>query len=244
MVAGEMLTHPAFGRRLVLWTRLAFAAAGLSSGILLTSSSMPWAVALAGAFLIFSLLLPLRKTGYGGAFALLVLFADTVYFLVLVAAGIGAVIWLPAFYCLYLMAEAAFLYRPPEVLVVAVVGAAFCLSLQSENVFVLRRTSVVMGMLAYAFSVYKKRLETRMEYIQQQAIQTAAGAQRAREGERQRIASDFHDGPLQSFIALQMRLEILRKLLERDFHAGMDDLADLQSLAQQQVKELRAFVRS
>ena len=65
MVAGEMLTHPAFGRRLVLWTRLAFAAAGLSSGILLTSSSMPWAVALAGAFLIFSLLLPFRKTGYG-----------------------------------------------------------------------------------------------------------------------------------------------------------------------------------
>src|ERR1039458_8608806 len=46
------------------------------------------------------------------------------------------------------------------------------------------------------------------------------------ERERQRIASDFHDGPLQSFISLQMRLEILRKLLERDFGTGMDDLRD------------------
>ena len=41
-----------------------------------------------------------------------------------------------------------------------------------------------------------------------------------------------------------MRLEILRKLLERDSGAGMDDLRELQDLAQQQVKELRAFVRS
>src|ERR1022692_4003621 len=61
-------------------------------------------------------------------------------------------------------------------------------------------------------------------------------ARRAREVERQRIASDFHDGPLQSFISLQMRLEILRKLLERDFGTGMDDLRDLQELALQQVK--------
>ncbi len=82
-----------------------------------------------------------------------------------------------------------------------------------------------------------------MESLALEAAETREDAQRAREAERQRIASDFHDGPLQSFISLQMRLEILRKLMERDFQAGMDDLADLQKLAQQQVKELRAFVR-
>ena len=41
-----------------------------------------------------------------------------------------------------------------------------------------------------------------------------------------------------------MRLEILRKLLERDFDAGMQDLKQLQSLAQSQVRDLRAFIHS
>ncbi len=64
------------------------------------------------------------------------------------------------------------------------------------------------------------------------------------EDERQRIASDFHDGPLQSFISLQMRLEILRKLLTRDIAAGMEDLRQLQILAQQQTRDLRSFLNS
>jgi signal transduction histidine kinase len=41
-----------------------------------------------------------------------------------------------------------------------------------------------------------------------------------------------------------MRLEILRKLLDRDFEAGVQDLKQLQSLAQSQVRDLRAFVHS
>jgi signal transduction histidine kinase len=220
-----------------------FAAAGLASGLLLLPKCTPWVIVVAGVYLLFSLLLPFRRPR-GGAFALLVLFADTVFFLVLVAAGIGAVFWLPAFYLLYLLIEAVFVYRAPEVLVVAVVSAVFCVAVQSQNEFILRRTTVVAGALAYAFAVYKRRLESRMEELERETAETQESAGRARETERQRIASDFHDGPLQSFISLQMRLEILRKLLERDLGAGMDDLKDLQTLAQQQVKELRAFVRS
>jgi signal transduction histidine kinase len=68
--------------------------------------------------------------------------------------------------------------------------------------------------------------------------------EKALENERQRIASDFHDGPLQSFISLQMRLEILRKLLERDYASGLDDLRQLQALAQSQIRDLRSFLHS
>ncbi len=238
-----MLPLPAAWRRVLLWTRVALAAAGLASGLLLIPGYTPRALAAAGAYLVFSLLVPIRERS-GGAFALLVLFVDLVYFLVLVGAGIGSVFWLPALYFLYLLTEAVFAYRPPEVMIVAVVSAIFCIAVQSVNVFTLRRTAVVAGALAYAFAVYKKRLESRMENLEREAAETQEEARRAREAERQRIASDFHDGPLQSFISLQMRLEILRKLLERDSGAGMDDLRDLQELAQQQVKELRAFVRS
>ena len=226
-----------------MWARPVFAAAGLASGLLLAPLATPRALATLGVYLVVSLLVPLRKQS-GGAFALLVLFADVVYFLGLVSAGIGSAIWLPALYYLYLLAEAVFAYRPPEVLIAVVVSAIFCVAVQSQSVFPIRRTTVVMGALAYAFAVYKKRLESRMEELAQESRETNEEAQRAREAERQRIASDFHDGPLQSFISLQMRLEILRKILERDFGAGMDDLKDLRGLAQQQVKELRAFVRS
>jgi len=233
---------PAFRRGLV-WARLGFAAAGFASAFLLCPKCTPWPVATVGVYLLLSLMVPLRKRS-GGAFALLVLFSDVVFFLVLVGAGIGSAIWLPTLYFLYVLAEAVFVYRPPEVLIVAVVSAVFCLAVQRQNVFPITRMTVVMGALAYAFAVYKKRLESRMEELAQEARDTDEEARLAREAESQRIASDFHDGPLQSFISLQMRLEILRKILERDYGAGMDDLKDLQALAQQQVKELRAFVRS
>ena len=41
-------------------------------------------------------------------------------------------------------------------------------------------------------------------------------AEHAREAERQRIAHDFHDGPLQCFVGFQMRLQVLRKMMDRD----------------------------
>ena len=240
---GEPVQFPAAWRRVLTWIRPAFAAAGLASALLPSPHCAPWKIAVAGVYLAFSLLIPFKKQ-IGGAFALLVLFADVVFFLVLVSAGIGSVIWLPAFYYLYLLAEAVFLYRVPEVLIAVVVSSIFCIAVQSDNVFPMRRTAVTMGALAYAFAVYKKRLETRAGELEREAAETREEAHRAREAERQRIASDFHDGPLQSFISLQMRLEILRKILERDVGAGMDDLRGLRDLAEQQVKELRAFVRS
>jgi signal transduction histidine kinase len=69
-------------------------------------------------------------------------------------------------------------------------------------------------------------------------------AQGAREAERQRMAHDFHDGPLQSFISFQMRLEVIKKLLSRDVAAAADELRQLQDLCRTQVGELRGFVRS
>src|SRR5262249_44912826 len=83
-----------------------------------------------------------------------------------------------------------------------------------------------------------------MARLNEKMNEVRAAADKAREEESQRIASDFHDGPLQSFISLQMRLEILRKLMERDFNAGMQDLKQLQALAQSQVRDLRAFLHS
>src|SRR5580658_5161608 len=141
-------------------------------------------------------------------------------------------------------AETALFHSQPLELIVVAVRALFCAGEQSNAAVGLRTTTLVAGILAYGFSVYKNLLESRVQELVRAAAETQEEARRAREAERLRIASDFHDGPLQSFISLQMRIEILRKLLERDFLSGMQDLRELQELALQQVKELRAFVRS
>jgi len=51
-------------------------------------------------------------------------------------------------------------------------------------------------------------------------------SEKARQAERERIAADFHDGPQQSFISLQMRLEVLRRLLEQDPEAARRELLE------------------
>jgi len=231
-------------KRYLPWARVLLGAVALASGATLSPRGTPWAMAASGVFLVFGLLVPLSRRKQDRAFGLLVLFLDVVFFLVLASSGIGSLVWLPAIYYLYMTAEALAFYSPQEVLIVVSVSVVFCALVQSESVFTLRRTVLVAGALAYALSVHKKRMESTVEELAREAGETRDEAHRAREAERQRIASDFHDGPLQSFISLQMRLEILRRILERDSRAGMHDLEELQNLAQQQVKELRAFVRS
>src|ERR1035438_3328516 len=97
---------------------------------------------------------------------------------------------------------------------------------------------------ACGFAVFKRRQRALSGQLASQLDAAQKAAVRAREEESQRIAADFHDGPLQSFISLQMRLEILRKLFERDTNAGMQDLKQLQALAQSQVRDLRTFLHS
>ena len=143
-----------------------------------------------------------------------------------------------------LLAEAISFYSAVEVVVITGVAAVFCAVLPYDSLHRLERTVMVAGILASGIAVYLKRQHSDMERLREEAREAGIAAEKAREMERQRIASDFHDGPLQSFISLQMRLEILRKLLERDFNSGLQDLKQLQALAQTQVRDLRAFLHS
>jgi len=180
-----------------------------------------------------------------GMVALLALFGDTVYFLLLAGNLTESLPWLATAYLLFLLSEGLLLHDAVEVAVVAATTAIFCaLVPQPEGLRALERTAVVGGVLACGMAVHRKREQAEIDQIRDDLQAARAAADKATDLERQRIGSDFHDGPLQSFISLQMRLEILRKLLERDFQAGMKDLKDLQALAQSQVRDLRAFVHS
>src|SRR5258706_4436757 len=91
--------------------------------------------------------------------------------------------------------------------------------------------------MAIALAAYKRYLEGRISNTLRYNVIIRSQAEGARDAERERIAADFHDGPLQSFISFQMRLEIIRKLLARDVEAASDELRQLQELCRNQVTE-------
>lgn len=229
--------------RYVSWARTSLSAAALVATYLLSPAS-PRIYLLLGTFLAFSVALAIRSRWQRGAFGLLVLFSDTIFFLIVAGFGTGHLLWLASLFYLYLLAEALVFYTQVEVLVVVAVSAVFCAVLPAAEIRFLELTVVVAGAVAVAFAINKQRQQAKVEELERQLREAQTTAQKACEQERVRIASDFHDGPLQSFISLQMRLEILRKLMERDLTAGMQDLKQLHTLAQSQVRDLRAFLHS
>ena len=229
--------------RYISWARTSLSAAALVATYLLSPAS-PRIYLLLGTFLAFSVALAIRSRWQSGAFGLLVLFSDTIFFLIVAGFGTGHLLWLASLFYLYLLAEALVFYTQVEVLVVAAVSAVFCAVLPAAEIRFLELTVVVAGAVAVAFAINKQRQQAKVEELERQLREAQTTAQKACEQERVRIASDFHDGPLQSFISLQMRLEILRKLMERDLTAGMQDLKQLHTLAQSQVRDLRAFLHS
>ena len=175
---------------------------------------------------------------------LLALFGDTVYFLIVASWGGDKFVWLASVFFLFLLSEAVALYSAVEVMVITAVVTVFCAVMPYESLRALQKTAVISGCLAVAFAAQKRKQTLAAARLNDKLAEVQSKAEKAREEERQRIASDFHDGPLQSFISLQMRLEILRKVMERDINSGMEDLKQLQVLAQSQVRDLRTFLHS
>jgi signal transduction histidine kinase len=182
--------------------------------------------------------------------ARIALVADTAFFgfwMWVVASGwVGwpSAGWISALLCGYVMVSAAMLH---DVLrsagaAIVVVFLAFLFAPRGEMPLVW--VSLAAGAVGVALSLEKRYLNRRLSHTLRHNVVIRSQAQGAREAERQRIAADFHDGPLQSFISFQMRLEIVKKLLARDVAAATDELRQLQDLCKSQVGELRSFVRS
>ena len=230
--------------RSLAWARVVFASLALVfTWLFQPTARAPLFLVLMGLYVAYSLTVALSGRSHAGMLGLAALFGDTVYFLIMASSGVEAILWLASAFYLYLLTEALVFYSTVEVMVVAAVSTIFCAVLPYGN-WVLERTVVVAGVLACAFAATVRGQKQEIARLKERVAEAEKQAEKASEAERLRIASDFHDGPLQSFISLQMRLEILRKLLERDVDSGMEDLKQLQSLAQTQVRDLRTFLHS
>ena len=226
------------------WTRVMLAAAVLALGLvrLPRTGPFPWAM---GAYFLYSVVVAVHRAPWEGLPGLLALIGDTIYFLALAAIAAESLPWLVTVFLLFVLSEALVFRDAVEVAIVSGTAAVFCaVAPQTAALQNLERTVVVGGALACVLAVHNRRQAAELKRLEEELEAAHGAARKATDLERARIGNDFHDGPLQSFISLQMRLEILRKLLDRDFEAGMQDLKQLQSLAQSQVRDLRAFIHS
>lgn len=203
-----------------------------------------WFTMAIALFFASSLVAVMKPEMLDGAFGLLALFIDTVFFMVLARNGANETLWLAPVFYLYLLTAAIALYSAREVLLVSGVCILLALTPYPGSARVFRATIMVCGVFATAFSFQKQWLEKRLEMQTEESARLREVAETARETEAQRIAADFHDGPLQSFISIQMRLEIFRRIIERDREAGFEELQQLQELSKSQVREMRSYVRN
>ncbi len=226
------------------WARVVLAALVLILSYPVIPEPSQFVRAIMAVFVVYSIVMGFRGKGFSGMLGLLALFGDTVYFLFVANFGTERLLWPVSLFYFYLLAEALLFHTAVQIALVAGVCTIFGLLVQAGSLRVLEPTIAGAGLLGFAAAAWKQRRLVQIEGLEEKVKSAQRSAEKARELERQRIASDFHDGPLQSFISLQMRLEILRKLLERDFHAGMEDLKQLQQLALGQIRDLRAFLHS
>jgi signal transduction histidine kinase len=233
---------PYHGRLALRIARLALAVACAIAYVRAVGFGQNWVTALIAAYTMYSLgaLFAVRfETPLRSATAIV---ADAANFAIWTWQAPGD--WQPALACGYLLGSTVLLHDLVRAGIAFAAALFIALVLPAGPNGNLVWTVAATGGAAAAVGLYKRYLEERMSTTLRHNVMIRSQAQLAREAERQRIAADFHDGPLQSFVSFQMRLEVIRKLLGRDVEAAGKELRQLQDLCQAQVADLRSFVRS
>jgi len=233
---------PYHGRLALRIARLVLAAVSATAYVRTVGFGQNWVTALIAAYAIYSL---------GAVFAVryesplrsaTAIVADATNFAIWTWQAPGD--WQPALACSYLLGSTVLLHDLARAGITFAAALFIALILPPGRNGNLVWTVVASGGAAAAVGLYKRYLEERMSTTLRHNVMIRSQSQLAREAERQRIAADFHDGPLQSFISFQMRLEVIRKLLGRNVEDAARELHQLQELCQTQVADLRSFVRS
>jgi signal transduction histidine kinase len=241
-----MLPYP--WRLSISVVRVALGLGCIALQLFLERSLFSWGLLPIVAFLAYSLY-ALRRSMESEGRPLLTLSIDTGAFLVWLIlsgnAGFGGRAWAVSALSMYvfLLTCAVLNHEWRRVLAVAAVCLLAVIG-DPAHTTTLFQPMIFCSVLSGVWVVHRRHLEGRLARASKHSVMYRFEAQQAREEERQRIAADFHDGPLQSFIGLQMRLEIVKKMLARDPQLGAEELRQLQELCKSQVGELRAFVRS
>jgi signal transduction histidine kinase len=197
-----------------------------------------------GAFGIYSVFVLIRDNIENRVYQLPTLILDLIFFFLCALHPSREGLWLSTVCYFYVLCISSLMYEWKHVAGIVLLSVSFFLLVWPTPTFMLWPTVLLSGVFATVFSMQREAFQVRLSAALRRSVLSRLDAERARESERQRIAADFHDGPLQSFISFQMRLEIVRRLLGRDKEAALTELMQLQELGKSQVTELRGFLHS
>jgi signal transduction histidine kinase len=182
----------------------------------------------------------LERRGY----MLLSLLVDTIFFLICTSLPLEYNTGISSLFYLFILMSAALLHTPREIFAVVLATTIFLFLTRTTSTLVLSPGVLLSGTAVTVMALQRQALQVRLRAAARQAMMYRSEAEYAREAERQRIAHDFHDGPLQCFVGFQMRLQVVRKVMDRDPQRAVAELEELQQLARSQGEEIRQFVRN
>ncbi|HTS78176.1 MAG TPA: sensor histidine kinase [Bryobacteraceae bacterium] len=241
---------PYRGRLALRITRLLLAASCLTWYALRAEERFASILAVIAAYLVYAAGALFELRFDSTIRARIALIADTTFFgfwMWLVGsgwAGWPSSGWISSLLCGYVLASALLLHDVLRASVASAVVVILTVVFAPRGEMPLVWVALACGAVTVALSFEKMYLDRRLSHTLRHNVIIRSQAQGAREAERQRMAADFHDGPLQSFISFQVRLEVVKKLLARDVAAAAEELRQLQDLCKSQVNDLRGFVRS
>jgi signal transduction histidine kinase len=231
-------------RRIRSGARVALGVACLTAQIVSPASILSPVTLVCSGFVLYGLVALLWKGLEELQSSIAGLILETAFFISFAAYGADWHGWIGSALFVYLATSASLGHSWIDVLVTSAAPLVFFWLVQAPAEPALMRVVALSGVLACVLADSRARLERRLSAASRAEAELRSEIEKIRDHERQRIAGDFHDGPLQSFIALQVRLDILATLLKRDRAAALEDLKDLQQMARQQVAEIRSFLRS
>ncbi|MEN6606199.1 MAG: histidine kinase, partial [Bryobacteraceae bacterium] len=168
---------------------------------------------------------------------LLGLYSDTLYFFLYAEFGADRSLLLLCALFVYVMLSAIVAHEWWDPFIVAGASIGFLVVAHPPDAVYLWHIVLPAGLLGCFLALIKRRVVRHCDGQTREVEALRAGIKTARETERQRIAGDFHDGPLQGIVGLQMRLEVLRRVFERDPSTGLRELRSIQDLLKEQIVE-------
>jgi two-component system sensor histidine kinase DegS len=196
------------------------------------------------AYTVYGSVVWLGKSLEATRFSPLALAVDGIFLFLCLTSGAIQLYWVPLFFFIYVLLISILWHQWSSTLVIAVLSAGILQVVHPPYYEILLPSVVCSGCLGALVSIDRHLLKDQLDKSSRRIALYRYDAEKARNTERERIAADFHDGPLQSFISFQMRLEIIRKLLIRDLDAARDELMLLQEICKDQIQDLRTFLRS
>lgn len=243
-VTAEYLMLPHLWRRQLAWMRILLSAGCAAAFWIYPVALHPLVPALYGVYAVLSASVLFSRKAEQTSYGLTGLITAAAAFLICASHPSPHLLWLSFLFYFYVLLFAALLYEWRKVVWVVLLCLIYMPLRRPPQLMSLWPILVMAGTMAGILAVQKREFQERLSAAFRRAVLSRSEAETARTTERQRIAADFHDGPLQSFISFQMRLELIRKLMGRDQESAMQELLQLQGICRDQVTELRNFVRS